>query len=166
MKRHGLKNIRGIDIADGIKLNPRGEFQLFFKCISNEVHLYRSLSGTVSLLALYQSIQALNESYTRIYGTAVDERYTEIVRKFPAATQHFLLMFKLSSVARYYPLEWKRCIEGTTSGDVYIINQFVQISKRDFPVGVLNRFSDKFYEFRSVSRYEGVSDELITGIYK
>jgi len=64
---------------------------------------------------------------------------------FPALTSHFLLMFLLSSNARYKPKEWGKMIEGERSNEIYPIRKFLKVSARRFPNLILNELFGETY---------------------
>lgn len=47
---------------------------------------------------------------------------------------HFLLMFLLGSLARYHAVEWGQIWEGGKSNHAYVLEDFIEVSCRKFPV--------------------------------
>lgn len=67
----------------------------------------------------------------------------------PEMSIHFLIMYLLGMVSRYYPKEWGEIIEGKTSGEPYIIRKFLEIAIRKFPNLVLNSLWNRNFIFVS-----------------
>lgn len=67
----------------------------------------------------------------------------------PELSVHFLIMYLLGMVSRYYPKEWGEIIDGKTSGEIYIIRKFLEVTKRKFPNLILNRLLGRDFVFVS-----------------
>ena len=62
---------------------------------------------------------------------------------------HFLIMFMLGLIARYHPKEWSEAIKGEESGDIYVIQNFLEATKRKFPNLILNELRQREFVFGS-----------------
>lgn len=69
----------------------------------------------------------------------------------PEMSSHFLIMFLLGMLSRYEPKEWGRVIKGEESGEIYLIQKFLEVTKRKFPNLVLNELRNRDFVFISPS---------------
>jgi hypothetical protein len=67
----------------------------------------------------------------------------------PEMSIHFLILYLLGMVSRYYPKEWGEVIEGKTSGEIYIIRKFLETTVRKIPNLVLNKLWNREFVFFS-----------------
>lgn len=68
----------------------------------------------------------------------------------PEISLHFMVMFVLGMLCRYETERWGEMILGFSSQDVYIINEFLNLSMRKFPNLILNELFGENYIFYSV----------------
>jgi len=73
----------------------------------------------------------------------------------PEMSVHFLIMYLLGMISRYYPKEWGEIIKGEESGEIYIIQKFLETTTRKFPNLILNKLRNRDFIF--------VSPQLETG---
>lgn len=75
-------------------------------------------------------------------------RYPHDHDKFiPEISLHFMLMFVLGMLCRYETERWGEMILLFSSQDVYVINEFLNLSMRKFPNLILNELFDARYVF-------------------
>jgi hypothetical protein len=67
----------------------------------------------------------------------------------PEMSIHFLAMYLLGMISRYHPKEWGEIIEGEKSGEIYIIQKFLEITTRKFPNLILNKLRNRDFIFVS-----------------
>jgi hypothetical protein len=67
----------------------------------------------------------------------------------PELSAHFLIMYLLGMVSRYYPKEWGEIIEGKTSGEIHAIKKFLETTTRKFPNLILNKLWNRDFVFVS-----------------
>ena len=67
----------------------------------------------------------------------------------PEMTAQYLAMYLLGMASRYYPKEWGEITEGKTSGDIYAIRKFLEITERKFPNLILNSLWGREFVFLS-----------------
>jgi hypothetical protein len=65
----------------------------------------------------------------------------------PEMSVHFLIMYLLGMISRYRPKEWGEIIEGTKTGEIYIIQKFLETTTRKFPNLILNKLLDRDFVF-------------------
>jgi hypothetical protein len=85
----------------------------------------------------------------------------------PEMSIHFLILYLLGMVSRYYPKEWGEIIEGKTSGEIYIIRKFLETTTRKFPNLILNKLWDRDFVFFSpqLDKETRLSDAELRRIY-
>lgn len=85
----------------------------------------------------------------------------------PEMSTHFLVMYLLGMVSRYYPKQWGEIIEGKTSGEIYIIRKFLETTTRKFPNLILNRLWNRAFVFVSPQpeREKRLDDNELERIY-
>lgn len=162
-KTHGLTH----ESVRKISLKPRGFFTRFHDTYNPDPAIYvRTLSFSIQeLLSMIPDVQ---REYKMAYGeksrinpqvdieTNMSDHF--ILEKdglnlaFPALTSHFLLMFLLSSLARYRPEEWGKIIEGKGSVEIYPIRKFLRVSARRFPNLIINELFGKIFIFNPGAR--------------
>lgn len=63
----------------------------------------------------------------------------------PEMLSHYMLMYILGMLCRYETELWGEIIFSFTSGEMFIINEFLNISQRKFPNMILNLlFNERF----------------------
>lgn len=65
----------------------------------------------------------------------------------PELSSHFLIMYILGMLSRYEPRKWGEIVKGEESGDIYVIQKFLETTKRKFPNLILNELEDKQFMF-------------------
>lgn len=60
---------------------------------------------------------------------------------------HFLIMYLLGMISRYHPREWGVTIKGEETGEIYIIQKFLETTTRKFPNLILNKLSNRCFAF-------------------
>jgi hypothetical protein len=65
----------------------------------------------------------------------------------PELSVHFLIAYLFGMVSRYYPKEWGEIIDGKTSGEIYIVQKFLEVTKRKFPNLILNKLLGREFVF-------------------
>jgi len=85
----------------------------------------------------------------------------------PEMSVHFLIMYLLGMVSRYYPKEWGEIIEGKTSGEIYIIQKFLETTTRKFPNLILNRLWNRDFVFVSpqLEREKRLTNDELERVY-
>jgi hypothetical protein len=67
----------------------------------------------------------------------------------PEMSVHFLIMYLLGMISRYHPKEWGETVEGEKSGEIYIIQKFLETTTRKFPNLILNKLWNRDFVFVS-----------------
>lgn len=67
----------------------------------------------------------------------------------PEMTVHFLIMYLLGMVSRYHLKEWGETVEGEKSGEIYIVQKFLETTIRKFPNLILNKLRNQDFIFVS-----------------
>jgi hypothetical protein len=67
----------------------------------------------------------------------------------PEMSSHFLIMFLLGMLSRYDPKEWGRVIKAEESGEIYVVQKFLEVTKRKFPNLILNELQNRDFVFIS-----------------
>jgi hypothetical protein len=67
----------------------------------------------------------------------------------PEMSVHFLIMYLLGMISRYHLTEWGETAEGEKSGEIYIIEKFLEITTRKFPNLILNKLWNQDFVFVS-----------------
>jgi len=67
----------------------------------------------------------------------------------PELSAHFLIMYLLGMVSRYYLKEWGEIISGKTSGEIYVVQKFLEVTTRKFPNLILNKLHGREFVFVS-----------------
>jgi len=65
----------------------------------------------------------------------------------PELSSHFLIMYVLGMLSRYEPMKWGEIVKGEKSGDIYVIQKFLETIERKFPNLILNELEDKQFMF-------------------
>lgn len=65
----------------------------------------------------------------------------------PQMSAHFLIMYLLGMLSRYYLKEWGELIKGEESGEIYTVQKFLEVTKRKFPNLILNELQDHDFLF-------------------
>lgn len=136
--------------------------------IDTDLEKYTVLEKELSLIPGFQesfvSIQRLKdniflwsnsaESNKHFTRTIFGENYiTLTVEKngrfliLPEMSAHYLIMFLLGMLSRYQPQEWGRTIKGEVSGEIYLVQKFLEVTKRKFPNLILNNLHNRDFVF-------------------
>jgi len=87
----------------------------------------------------------------------------------PEMSNHYLTAYLLGMLSRYHLKEWGEIIKGEESGEIYMIQKFLEITKRKFPNLILNEFRDRDFVFISpkvgIKTEKGLNDEQLEDIY-
>lgn len=86
----------------------------------------------------------------------------------PELSAHFLIMYILGMISRYNPKEWGEIATGEESGDIYIIQKFLEATTRKFPNLILNKLRNRFFVFISPqleAEEQGFTREQMKTIY-
>jgi hypothetical protein len=85
----------------------------------------------------------------------------------PEQSTHFLIMFLLGMLARYQPKEWGGVIKGEESGEIYIIQNFLDVTKSKFPILILNELREREFVFSipRIGAKEKLTEEQLDEIY-
>ena len=65
----------------------------------------------------------------------------------PELSSHFLTMYVLGMLSRYEPRKWGEIIKGEESGEIYVIQKFLETTERKFPNMILNELEGKQFMF-------------------
>ena len=87
----------------------------------------------------------------------------------PDMSTHFLIMYLLGMLTRYQPKEWGEIMKGEESGEIYMIQHFLEVTKRKFPNLVLNELLHRDFVFMSPKFDVGqgrLDDEQMEKIYE
>lgn len=86
----------------------------------------------------------------------------------PEMSTHFLIMYLLGMLARYQPKEWGEIIKGEKSGELYIIQNFLETTRRKFPNLILNELwhRDFFFVSPRVETQKELDEEQMDAIYR
>jgi len=150
-------------------LTSRGEYGPML--IDSELTEYTNLDS------LLTQIPGFTEKY-RIMGAGTDNRFIvgqgmgasevmtrsisgdkyfvlplekETVISVPEMSVHYMIMYLLGMLVRYHPEEWGKMIKGEETGEMFILNKFLTVTKRKFPNLVLNELLDREFHFVSTS---------------
>jgi hypothetical protein len=77
----------------------------------------------------------------------------------PEMSAHFLIMYLLGMLSRYPLKEWGEVIQGEESGEIYIVQKFLEVTRRKFPNLILNELHNRNFIFVS-PKIETGSEEL------
>jgi len=67
----------------------------------------------------------------------------------PEMSLHYLIAYLLGMFSRYHLKEWAELVEGEKSGEIYIIQKFLDTTKRMFPNMILNEMHNRNFLFTS-----------------
>lgn len=65
----------------------------------------------------------------------------------PEMSVHFMAMYLLGMLSRYFLKEWGKTIKGEKSGEIYIVQKFLEITTRKFPNLILNKLWNRDFVF-------------------
>lgn len=87
---------------------------------------------------------------------------------FPEMSVHFLTAYLLGIISRYHPKEWGETIEGKESGEIYIIQKFLETTTRKFPNLILNKLRNRSFVFVSpqLATQKKLDSEQLEEIYE
>ncbi|XHH08279.1 MAG: YaaC family protein [Candidatus Bathyarchaeia archaeon] len=123
-------------LANTPKIKNAGDIQIFEKSAflfstmwdDNEHPFLRALSGEENLILPFVGAD----------GT---------FKVLPELSTHFLIMFLLGMTARYHPKVWSESIKGKKSGDIYVLQKFLEVTARKFPNLILNELRNREFFF-------------------
>jgi hypothetical protein len=86
----------------------------------------------------------------------------------PELSTHYLIMYLLSILCRYTSKKWLELLMGTKSGEMYIVEKFLEVSFRKFPNLILNQLHDEKFIFTSpvLQRSNRLNSEELDEIYE
>jgi hypothetical protein len=88
----------------------------------------------------------------------------------PEMSVHFMLMYLLGMLSRYQPTEWGEIIGGEKTGEIYIIQKFLDTTVRKFPNLTLNELRDREFIFVGpkveTGREKRLDEEQLDQIYE
>ncbi len=67
----------------------------------------------------------------------------------PEMSQHYLIAYMLGMFSRYHLKEWAELVKGEKSGEIYVIQKFLDTTKRKFPNMILNELHNRNFFFAS-----------------
>ena len=106
----------------------QGQVNLFTACFGTDDAFTQALSG---------------EKYLILPLSLPDGTY----RILPEISTHFLIMFMLGMTARYHPKIWAEIIRGQDTGEIYVIQNFLNVTARKFPNLILNELRNRKFFF-------------------
>jgi hypothetical protein len=87
----------------------------------------------------------------------------------PEMTVHFILMYLLGMLSRYQPKEWGEIIEGEETGEIYVVQKFLDTTIRKFPNLTLNELRNREFIFVGpkveTGREKRLDEEQLDQIY-
>lgn len=87
----------------------------------------------------------------------------------PEMSVHFILMYLLGMLSRYQPKEWGEIIGGEETGEVYIVQKFLDTTIRKFPNLTLNELRNREFIFVGpkveTGREKRLDEEQLDQIY-
>lgn len=87
----------------------------------------------------------------------------------PEMSLHYLIAYLLGMFSRYHLKEWAELVKGEKSGEIYIIQKFLDTTKRKFPNMILNEMHNRNFFFTSPkleAEERELSREQLRQIYK
>lgn len=86
----------------------------------------------------------------------------------PEMSNHYLIMYLLGMASRYYPKEWGKITEGKTSGDIYVVKKFLEVTERKFPNFILNALWSREFIFISptLKEEQTISDKELERVWE
>jgi hypothetical protein len=87
----------------------------------------------------------------------------------PEMSVHYLIAYLLGMFSRYHLKEWAELVEGKKSGEIYIIQKFLDTTKRKFPNMILNEIHNRNFFFTSPKievEEKGLSKGQLEEIYE
>ena len=116
----------------------------------------------------------VSERFPKVRSLSGEEFFVLPLRKhnsdilFPEMSAHYLIMYLLGMASRYYPKEWGEITEGKTSGDIYIIKKFLEVTERKFPNLILNSLRNGEFVFVSpkLEEEQRIKDSELERIYE
>lgn len=96
-------------------------------------------------------------------------KHTRIIA-LPQMSTHFLIMYLLGMLSRYHLKEWSEIIKGEETGEIYMVQKFLEVTKRKFPNLILNELRDCDFVFISpkveIEAERELNDEQKEEIYE
>jgi hypothetical protein len=122
---------------------------LFLTNWTGEEPLMRGLSG---------------EEFLVLPFTTADGTYLVL----PEMSTHFLIMYLLGMTARYHPKVWSDSIKGQETGDIYVIQNFIDITTRKFPNLILNELRNRqfFFGTPKIQTESQLTNQQLEDIYE
>lgn len=87
----------------------------------------------------------------------------------PEMSLHYLIAYLLGMFSRYHLKEWAELVKGEKSGEIYIIQSFLDTTKRKFPNMILNEMHNRNFLFTSPKievEEKRLSREQLRQVYK
>lgn len=168
--RHGIttRKIKKLDYIfneDEIKIQKEGLMPHFYQLLTEKEHWPNHKYKVKELLSL---IPELQESFCRSFGSppigasfVAGHRDLETGNTvgqmpdynknnpsfLPETVVHYLLMYNLGMLCRYETELWGEIIFSFSSGDMFMINEFINVAIRKFPNLILNMLFDEVLIF-------------------
>jgi hypothetical protein len=156
-KSRALKILRtrhGIQIVDS-ELGKYGELESLITQIPGiyERYMERSLQKFENRIILWEKNREAKDPAIRAisgeeYLVLPLEKHKESI-VIPEMSTHFLTLYLLGMLSRYQPKEWGRIIKGEESGEIYMVQKFIEVTQRKFPNLILNELRDRDFVFTS-----------------
>jgi hypothetical protein len=147
-----LRERRGIALVD-TELDKYGDLESFFNRIPalQDRYMMKSFQRMPERINLWErSSQVANPAVRSISGEEYIilplERNGKILT-IPEMSSHFLIMYLLGMLSRYQPEEWGKTIRGEASGEIYLVQKLLEITKRKFPNLILNNLHGRDFVF-------------------
>jgi len=177
-RSHGLEyKFKGkkTRLNDSAKISKKGDFPRFFNCFSHNIKIYLE-EKEYSLLDLFKFIIQkddlnpiinLRTEVIKYYAIEknIEMKDFDMIKIFKShfkiekkeeiledLASHYIAMFILASIARYYQKAWFDCINAKDSGEIYVIKRFIHASTEIFPNLILNRIWGKKFHYYNRTR--------------
>lgn len=86
----------------------------------------------------------------------------------PEMSVHYLIAYLLGMFSRYHLKEWAELVKGEKSGEIFIVEKFLDTTKRKFPNMILNELHNSNFFFTSPKvevEEKDLSEEQLRQIY-
>jgi len=132
--------------------------------VDSEIEKYENLAMDLPIyFPEIKTVQRLRDGVTIWYTSKIPtiraisgEEYVILPLKrhdknllLPEMSVHFLIMYLLGMISRYHPKEWGETAEGEKSGEIYVIQKFLETTTRKFPNLILNKLWNRDFAFVS-----------------
>lgn len=87
----------------------------------------------------------------------------------PEMSVHYLIAYLLGMFSRYHLKEWAELVKGEKSGEIFIVQKFLDTTKRKFPNMILNELHNSNFFFTSPKvevEEKELSEEQLERIYE